>query len=55
MVRMVVVQCGSDDGAYSGAADDAYCGNNDDDANDDSCGEKGDNTYRLSFGRHSLS
>ena len=39
-----MVQCGSDDGAYSGAADDEYCGNNDDDAND-SCGEKGDNAY----------
>ena len=26
MMRIVVVQCGSDDGAYSGAADDAYCG-----------------------------
>ena len=54
MMRIVVVQCGSDDGAYSGAADDAYCGNNDDDANDDSCGEKGDNAYRLSVSIHSL-
>ena len=52
MMRIVVVQCGSDDGAYSGAADDACCGNNDD-ANDDSCGEKGDNAYRLSVS-HSL-
>ena len=49
-----MVQCGSDDGAHSdGAADDAYCDNNDDDANDDSCGEKGDNAYRLSVS-HSL-
>ena len=46
MMRIVMVQCGSDDGAHSdGAADDAYCDNNDDDANDDSCGEKGDNAY----------
>ena len=50
MMRIVVVQCGSDDGAYSSAADDAYC-NNDDDANDDSCGEKGDNAYRLSVSK----
>jgi hypothetical protein len=50
----VVVQCGSDDSAYSGVADDACCGNNDDDANDDSCGEKGDNAYRLSVSIHSL-
>ena len=55
MMRIVVVQCGSDDGAHSdGAADDAYCDNNDDDANDDSCGEKGDNAYRLSISIHSL-
>jgi hypothetical protein len=47
MMRIVVVQYGSDDGAYSSAADDACCGDNDD-ANDDSCGEKGDNAYRLS-------
>ena len=53
MMRIVVVQCGSDDSAYSDVADDAYCGNNDDDANDDSCGEKGDNAYRLSVS-HSL-
>ena len=26
----------------------------DDDANDDSCGEKGDNAYRLSVSIHSL-
>jgi hypothetical protein len=26
-------------------------GNDDDDANDDSCGEKGDNAYRLSVSR----
>ena len=52
----MMVQCGSDDGAHSdGAADDAYCDNNDDDANDDSCGEKGDNAYRLSVSSHSLS
>ena len=51
MMRIVVVQCGSDDGAHSdGAADDACCGNNDD-ANDDSCGEKGDNAYRLSVSK----
>ena len=48
MMRIVVVQCGSDDGApcdgaHSGAADDADCDNNDADADDDSCGEKGDN------------
>jgi hypothetical protein len=49
-----MVQCGSDDGAHSGAADDADCDNNDDDADDDSCGEKGDNAYRLSVSRHSL-
>ena len=55
MMRIVVVQCGSDDSAYSDVADDAYCGNNDDDANDDSCGEKGDNAYRLSVSSHSLS
>jgi hypothetical protein len=55
MMRIVVVQYGSDDGVYSGAADDACCGNNDDDANDDSCGEKGDNnTAYLSVAIHSL-
>ena len=52
-MRIVVVQYGSADGAYSDAADDACCGNNDD-ANDDSCGEKGDNAYRLSVSIHSL-
>jgi hypothetical protein len=53
MMRIVVVQCGSDDSAYSGVADDACCGNNDD-ANDDSCGEEGDNTAHLSVAIHSL-
>ena len=53
MMRIVVVQYGSADGAYSGAADDACCGNNDD-ANDDSCGEEGDNTAHLSVAIHSL-
>ena len=48
MMRIVVVQCGSDDSAYSDVADDAYCGNNDGDADDDSCGEKGDNIAYLS-------
>ena len=49
-----MVQYGPADGAYSDAADDACCGNNDD-ANDDSCGEKGDNnTAYLSVAIHSL-